>query len=1063
MTVLTKQEAEIPLNGGMDTKQGAELQSVSTLRTVTDLRWNKLGELEKRPATATTATHAVPSGSVYSSAVMSGVYARGDELFGLTQDHGLASLHPDGTSLTYMRRPFDHATTPTAELKHSPVACKVSRRFVARANGAGELLVDSVATAIYEEKQLVAWTTRDAALATTLHVKVIDLSTGTIVMTEQTVVLGTMQFVGLSAISVSETDYEGVMLTVATSAALPYTIKAYNWKASTNDFQLHSTLTSNAKTFKHVLIPRTGGTYYFGFTDNTSGFLKVYQGTLGSGFGTLHTATHGALGGVAMVEGDARVLIASITGPSILYGSTFYAEVFGQPASVVTLATVTGTAGTDRYSTIHAALETRTGISSSAVVFVTGVDQAIASDVCFVWTQVVDFTTVAPTSIKSAYFPQVACVGAASLGGRAYGVFALDPSTLYPRETPTSLIVARVSHPVGTLETYRLDPVARVCHERFGVLSYDYTDNDAVSVSGDSLYFAMQADPINGYPQTLFAAKVDFTSNPMSRVDLGDGTAVFGNGILHSYDGDTPSEAQPIHRPVVALEAGAGANIYTGTIGVIAVYSWVDAAGLLHRGEPSEAVELELTADSMNVYVSRPAFIAYDGDTGVTAPEITCELYLTAVDGSNYFRANNSTQYRTYDSTSAKNLWWKFTDVTAGVAIVSGAGVGNFPQIYTTQAGGEERASKAPPAFRALTRVGDMLWGVDAEDPSRIWHTKPLVAGYAPEWNTLNTLFLGDSGVGISDVNGVPTVFAEHGIWQIYGEGPNANGVGSFAPARRLPHEVECLDSLSVCRTGSGVLFRGRRGVYLLDTGLALQPVGLNVDANMTASGELNDDEYCRIVYDELSNEAHVLDFDGSHYVFHLLENKWATWTQGGEHTWKDAVVVLGRVYELDRKSTSAIKRIRAIDESAHNDHTYGWSLETPWIRFDGATGDHRIWEIVVQVRVTGNDAGSVTGGGIYVYYGARDTPDTANEETFPWTDVQIYELSGGNSDRTINLRCHITQQRARQFRFRVVELEAGYAGPGAVPIAVRVIYGVTPSAGRKSNTGQSKGKTVFV
>mgnify|MGYP003326446935 CR=1 FL=1 len=42
----------------------------------------------------------------------------------------------------------------------------------------------------------------------------------------------------------------------------------------------------------------------------------------------------------------------------------------------------------------------------------------------------------------------------------------------------------------------------------------------------------------------------------------------------------------------------------------------------------------------------------------------------------------------------------------------------------------------------SVSRVADRLWGVDAEDRGRIWYTKPIVPGYAPEWNAANTLFV---------------------------------------------------------------------------------------------------------------------------------------------------------------------------------------------------------------------------------------------------------------------------------------------------------------------------------
>lgn len=1043
MAVLQRQEAEIPLNGGMDVKQGAELQSVSTLRLVEDLRWNAQGEFEKRPAQLSLATLAAPSGSVYTSTRMSGVIARGDETLGITQDFGLVSNAPASSDLTFMRRPVDEAATVDAALKHAPVCANVSRRFVARSNGKAELGVEAVASAVYGTSQLIAWATSDGT-DQVLHAKVINIDTGVVVMPEQTVSLGASGRAIVSAIPIAETGYEGILVSVGSeSSPAPFEIKAYRWIESTNDFGLHATLTSNAKTDKHALAAN-GQSYYFAYTDNTTGFLHAYSATIAGGLGTLHTATHSGLGGVSIVVGATRALIACVTGSSIDFGAELTAEVFGTPASVINLRVITGALGVDWFFSCSATLETRSGLTNAAVVFGTGIEQTGSMpDSLFVSAHVVDFTSTAPTEIREQYIPHAACVGSATVDGRAHGIFAINPIDGFGEYALTSLIVARVAcAKTGSSDPIRFDPVARVGHERFYLSSYADQNGNCAYTSGSSIYVTLQADPVNRRPQSVFVARTDFTARPTPYADMGDGTVVFGNGILHAYDGDTPSEAQPVCRPIVGM-VDTGVGTLNGTYGAIAVFSWIDAAGNLHRSEPSAPRTLSVVNRAVDVYVSRPPFAAYDG---VTAPEITCELYLTGSSGSVYYRAG-TLSFRTYSTITTKELWFQF------IAVPSGSS--SLPEVYTTQAGGEERASKAPPAFRAITRVGDLLWAIDAEDPSRIWHTKPLVAGFAPEWNTLNTLFIGDSGVGISDVNGVPTIFAEHGIWQVYGEGPNATGVGSFAPARRLPHEVECMDAASVCKTSAGVFFRGRRGVYMLDAGLALQPVGLAIDPSLSEVG--TPAGFCRIAYDELANEVHVIDFGNTHYVFNLLEGKWSTYTQNtGFQNWQDMRVWDGRVVALHRGSSDdSIMTIKGIGDSDRSAHTQGWALETPWIRFDGATGEMRIWEVIPQVRVTGQNGG-VTGGDLTVSYEVRDR--VGNEDTFTWSDASIFAMSQGEENFTLNLRCRISQQRARQFRVIIREDTPSYNYSGHVPIAMRVLYGITPRGARQRSTTQLKG-----
>lgn len=1048
MAVLDEQQAEIPLNGGMDTSAGAEFQAVTTLRQITDLHWGSDGELEKRPATATTATPVLPTSSPYALNGIDAVATRGDEVFAITGNHGIARLDSDGTSLLYARRNVTTSTTPDAALRCSPVSATVSRRFLDRAQlSKDQQGIGSVASAVYNSETLVvAWISWTYLAATTLYVKAYDLATGTLTMEEQTTGLGTGAYLTqINAIELTEVGKEGVLISVGVLTAAPVTIRSYRWDAATNDVVADADLTTNAASVKHCLAASDSNRFYFGFQDNTSGFLTV-QDRSTTTVTTTHTGNHGSIVGVSVVKGPTRTLIASIDGSTSVLGANLYAEVFGTPASVALLTTVTGTAGTIWLSGCSIALETRTDATNGAVVFAYGTDMTYApvsvstTSPRFTKYHHVDFTTTTPVDQSGDWIPNAACIGAATVNGRAHGVFALNPDRM--QTTPVSLVVARMSCPIyATSGRNRQDIVARVCHERFSQYLLEYMgDSDSVSVVGSTMHFVMTADPQNTKPQTMFHASVSISEEPAPYVDMGNGTTLIAGGALHSYDGQLPGEAGFVDKPTVYLDDnGAGAGSLTGTFSVIAVYSKIDSAGQLHRSAPSARATITLAAARLDAYVSAVPFTAYDGDT---APLYNVELYITAAGGSTYYRANTSTDYTTWDASDSRGTFFKFTTV--------GAGSSTYPAVYTTGASGEPRPATPPPAFCAMVRIGDILWGINAEERSEIWHSKPLVVGYAPEWSNLNKVYIGDIGVGISDVGGMPAIFGKRGIWLIPGPGPNANGVGSFDPARRLHHEVECLHALSVCKTPAGVVFRSRKGVTLLDNGMQLQPIGHSIDASLLTSGTTTG--YCKIVFDELSDELHVLDFDDSHYVMNMGEGKWSQYSQTTAFQyWKDACIARGRVYIAHSNTTDSVKRIKGLDEASYNSHTLGWSIETPWIRFDGVTGNLRVWETIPQIRLGGAvaDTGSVT-----CTYETRD----ADEETFTFTAANIIAM--GSVDQTVNLRCRIKNQKTRQFKMTVTEGTPGAATTGHVPVAMRVLYGVTPGGQRNKTTTQNKGGT---
>jgi len=1051
MSVLTRQEAEIPLNGGQDDTAGAEYQAVTTMRAVTDLRWNNGGELEKRPATASTQAIVNPGSlGMYDGLGGAGLIESRGEVYAITDNYGAMNsagryVGAGGSLISIAQIPFSYDLTPKL--------CKVSRRQIDRCSGGdNDQGFAAFASCMYSTTTLVTAAVVYVASGSgcVLRLRAVSIDTGAVYAQLQVDTdVASAAYWCVDACENTDVTAPGAVVTFGSgSGGGVYAIKKYRYVASSQSFVSDGNIVTDADSPRHRIktSPSAAGRFLMAYETN-GGALYAFDAncTTGTAVST-HTGTHSAVNGVDIAISGTKVFLASIT------ATTLYAERYGTPATAIT---IEAAGGTETFGSVTCARQTRTGgLTDTAAVIVGVADIAagVIPDYFLTFCDLVDFASTTCTLLQGRSVSNalnIAPLGyAVTFDDKAY---VLAYPGLVQGESPTPAWVRcdnTYSVAVSTM-TVR-SPVARLCHGVFaapvfmpGLLSALFstfaTSTGLVATIPTDLSVDEMPGPLIRVGQSIALCTVDMQPAPATSAQHA-GVATVASGVTFDIDGDMPSLSQIWCRPVVTLDsATAGSESTVTGIKVIAIYRWIDAAGRLHRSEPSASVDSGVfTTQRLDVYVTVPPFLPFSDPYRL----LSVELYVTTDGGNVYYLANDASgrQHTAYAVTGGSYL---FTRVYAGL-------VANT-QVYTTGAGNEELASEPPPPFKAICTVGDRMWAIDAEDRSRIWYTKPFAAGYAPEWNSVCTLFLGDNGVGISDVGGVPTVFCERGIWQVYGEGPSSLGVGSFAPARRLPHEVACLDAVSVCKTPAGVVFRARGGVLLLDNALALQDIGKPI-GSLFISGTPTG--YCKIAYDEIMDELHVLDFDTLHCVFNMGENKWSKWTQDSAFQyWIDCVSVAGRMWFLQHGSgvTDSICRAKAIDESAYNTHVYGWSMTTPWIRFDGVLGNMRVWEVIPQVRLGSAVASTGT---LSVLYETRDTAT----DTFTWTAANIIAL--GSAGQTVNLRCRVSEQRTRQFRITLTEGVPGAATAGHVPVGMRVLYGIQPGAERKTSTTQNKGST---
>lgn len=1045
---LEPQEIEISLNLGMENKTSAELQTPSHMRLVQNLHWRELGQLEQRPADDTNETIAIPSGGNYAIGTACGLIVNDKKPLVVTDRYGVVEYDAVRDALQYAKIATSASSTPSDSLKYCPVSYDVTRRFVERSqSNRVEAGIFNVASAQYNGVHVIAWITLGAAQHR-LCAKAIRVDTGEVVATSEYATITSSAAFLVQACEYTESGKEGVLIAYIDDSSSPYTVKTLRYDAASNEFVTDSNLSTGVtQTFAIV---KNGNRIYFAYHADATGFLTVEDRTI-STVSTTHTANHGAVG-VDVVVGGTRTLIVSCT------TSTAYAEVFGTPANVQTLMA----ASSETFYKVTAAAESLSGGTDDAVAFVTSVTSTSPTS-SRVRAREVQFTTTTPTlGTTTTNLPHCAVVANAfTLRGMAHAIV-----TVYSRlngsdpTAATSCFVARYRS--GGSSEARLDAVAKLAHDRFYLSNYLSFDpaNPGMGKQGVSVYvdgtnsawLALTADPSStpvygGYrfPLSIFLSRIDASRPmPMAYAHPEPGVTMVAGAMPWEYDGDSPTEASPLVEPRavvdVSVHDASGPSATQGSgYGIRFMYEWIDARGRLKR-MPGPAITTGLfTTQQMDIYASVCPMRAFDRTDFLG--EMIPKLYLTTDGGSSYFLAvDASGNALVHDTYTSDDLWYKFTDVDPSL-------VSSVPWPLGTS----ELDPEPTPGFSHVTKIGDRLWAVDMEDRSRIWFSKPLLAGFGVEWSTTCTLFLGDEAVAIIDVGGYPTVLAKGGIYQIAGPGPDANGAGSFSPAQRMPYEVECVDPVSVCRTPIGVLFRGRRGLYVLADGPRAEPA-LLVDPEMLTAADLDPSVSAsyrlRVAYQEQTNEIHCITPAGNRLVYNIVDQKWSKYTTTNT-TCRDLVVARGKLWRLDRATVAGTDHLRSEKLYSEDGANYNasastsWEIDTPWYRLDEVGGMVRLWRLWVNLGLGADLAGVGT---LSCAYYINNTE--AAQQTVSWTGTELSALLSydpNTSERVIRLPFVPNAQRVHSFKLVLTGTNIGSTS-GVKPLSMRLQFGVRPS-----------------
>lgn len=480
----------------------------------------------------------------------------------------------------------------------------------------------------------------------------------------------------------------------------------------------------------------------------------------------------------------------------------------------------------------------------------------------------------------------------------------------------TGMIAAKISPQTGGGLTAK-SILPEVNWVETGVYQISYLQNDYVSTVDANIY----------NNTGVMTADLNFNSDAIISQTLGNNLHMSG-GYLSMYDGVSVVEHGFHLYPenVSGATSGAGGSIAAGTYQYSVVYAWTDNFGQIHRSAPSVPISVTTVGATSSNTITIPT-LRLTSKQSPNASPISIELYRTEDAGDIFYRVSSVTSL-TYNTTTANTV--TIVDTLADASII-----GN-EQLYTT--GGEVENIEVP-AAQVIFQYKNRIIALPSESPFDYWYSKECIPGSPVEFS--------DSFVQSIDQKGGPlttgavmddkaVLFKESDIFFFVGEGPAATGANNdFTHPQLITSDVGCSEIRSVVQTPMGLMFKSKKGIYLLGRGLEVQYIGAPVEA-------YNSDTVTSAVLLDNTNQVKFTLNSGVILVYDYLVNQWAVHTNLNA---VDATIFQGQYTFL---WPSGVVYQETPDQFTDNGNFIKMKIQTSWLSFVGLQGFQRVYKLFI-------------------------------------------------------------------------------------------------------------------
>jgi len=405
---------------------------------------------------------------------------------------------------------------------------------------------------------------------------------------------------------------------------------------------------------------------------------------------------------------------------------------------------------------------------------------------------------------------------------------------------------------------------------------------------------------------------------------LGQNLYITG-GVLKNYDGSTVTEDNFFLFPeglTAGTNSASGGSMSDGVYQYVAVYSWFDNRGQLHRSATS--IPLSVTTSAGGSSQTQQVIIPTLRLTQKS--NVMIELYRTE---------NAGTTFYLLQSYSSPTFNDKTVDTVTYTDGATDASLLDNPTLYTT--GGVLDNDPAPNAS-IIVNWKNRLVLAGLEDQEQIAYSKIYSPGTPAQFSDFLRVNISNQGgpvtaLGVLDDKLI--IFKKSLIFLFTGNGPNNTGEQSdFGEPEIISSDAGCEDPASVVITPVGIMFKSSKGIYLLNRGLNVQYIGAPVEAynqyQITAATNVPD-----------NNQVRFLTDDSYCLVYDTFFEKWSIFDN---HGGKDGEILNSSYVYLRNNENLVYKQDSSFLD---NGEPISLQIDTGWLSFAGVQGFQRVYKLL--------------------------------------------------------------------------------------------------------------------
>ena len=538
----------------------------------------------------------------------------------------------------------------------------------------------------------------------------------------------------------------------------------------------------------------------------------------------------------------------------------------------------------------------------------------------------------------------------------------------------------------------------------------------------DKYYFAclVKADLINVGTSVSVGASyliknssvsidLDGESDSIVSTRLSQSTHLSGS-VVREYDGSSVRFSGFSSSPKAILTTSAWTTHLTdGNHQYKLIYVYFDSNGESHRSDVSSTVDITTSSQSVVVTIGPVGSAEFNTERD-SRSEVWIYRALTGTGGPFYLLAALPS-----DTSSYSDSW------------VSDSALLERETLYTD---GGILSNSQVPSMSYIASGLHRIFGVSVEDKNKIYYSQKRIVENSIEWNLALYFRVDGHGrnvgeaVGVENLDDKMIIFKQDSLLYIGGDGPLPTGAqNTFTDPVVVSQEIGCNEAKSIVATPIGVMFKGKKGIYIVDRSLAVKYIGASVE-------EYNSETINGAEVSKVRNEVYF-QTDNRLMVYNYLQDKWSTNTYlGGKSIciWQDQLACLksdGLVYYQD--------------ELVYTDNLADISMKvaTPWYKLKGTTGYGRLYEIIVYGEYKSDHTLNIR-----VYYDYDETD--YGDYTFDVETMNIYEFSVKPS-----------KQKCQSFKIEIWDTPTGGSGESYELTGISVRIGAKQGFYKLSDTNK--------